>query len=178
MLATPLLTLKIIYSRTLASARAITPLLPASHGPVDLYADDAPGDDKTYAAVLARADVAAVLIALPIATQPAFIEAALRAGKHVLSEKPVGPDVEGARKLIAAYRGGELAGRGLVWSVAEQFRFLPKYVWAAEQARALGRVIGFHFRVFQLAAPGKGREECTEDIPFRVARKRTVCASC
>ncbi|CAN8105750.1 unnamed protein product [Discula destructiva] len=148
-LATPLLTLKVIYSRTLASAQAITSLLPPSHSPVDLYAEDTP-NDKNYAAVLARSDIAGVLIALPIAAQAIYIEAALKAGKHVLSEKPVGPDVEGAKKLIASYRE-DFAARRLVWSVAEQFRFLPKYVWAAEQARALGKVIGFHFRVFQLA---------------------------
>lgn len=117
---------------------------------MELYSEDSPG--KTYADVLARPDIAGVLIALPIANQPAFIEAAFKTGKHVLSEKPVGPDVEGAKKLIAAYRG--LGDKGLVWSVAEQFRFLPKYVWAAEQARALGRVIGFHFRVFQLCTQG------------------------
>lgn len=118
---------------------------------MELFSEDTPG--KTYADVLARPDIAGVLIALPIANQPAFIEAALKAGKHVLSEKPVGPDVEGAKKTIATYRG--LASKGLVWSVAEQFRFLPKYVWAAEQARVLGRVIGFHFRVFQLCKQGK-----------------------
>lgn len=122
---------------------------------MELFSEDTPG--KTYADVLVRPDIAAVLIALPIANQPAFIEAALKAGKHVLSEKPVGPDVEGAEKVIAAYRE-QHAGKGsgsLVWSVAEQFRFLPKYVWAAEQARTLGRVIGFHFRIFQLCKQGQ-----------------------
>lgn len=118
---------------------------------MELFSEDTPG--KTYADVLARPDIAGVLIALPIANQPAFIEAALKAGKHVLSEKPVGPDVEGAKKVIAAYRE-QAAKSGLVWSVAEQFRFLPKYVWAAEQARTLGRVIGFHFRIFQLCKQG------------------------
>lgn len=159
-LATPLLALKAIYSRTLASAQSTLPLLPTSHPPVALYAEDS---DRTYAALLARADIAAVIIALPIAAQPAAVEAALRAGKHVLSEKPVGPDVEGARRLIGWYRssggGGDGSGSGsgknLVWSVAEQFRFLPKYVWAAEQASKLGRVVGFHFRVFQLCGEGE-----------------------
>lgn len=127
---------------------------------MELFSEDTPG--KTYADVLARPDIAAVLIALPIANQSAFIEAALKAGKHVLSEKPVGPDVEGAKKVIAAYReqqqqqqAGKGSGGSLVWSVAEQFRFLPKYVWAAEHARTLGKVIGFHFRIFQLCKQGQ-----------------------
>lgn len=98
-----------------------------------------------------------MLIALPIATQPRFIEAALRAGKHVLAEKPVGPDVEGAKRLIALYRDISTAGKGPFWSVAEQFRFLPKYVWGAEQARKLGRVIGFHFKVFQFCSQGRSQ---------------------
>lgn len=156
MLASSLLSLKIIYSRSLASAQSTAQLLPASHAPaVELFSEDSPG--KTFSDVLAHPDIAGVLIALPIATQPRFIEAALRAGKHVLAEKPVGPDVEGARRLIALYRDtlSATGGRGPFWSVAEQFRFLPKYVWGAEQARKLGRVIGFHFKVFQLCSQGE-----------------------
>lgn len=150
-----LLSLKAIYSRSLASARSAADLVPASHAPVELFAEDA-GPGRAFADVLARPDVAGVIVALPIAAQARFIEAALRAGKHVLAEKPVGPDVEGARRLITAYRG-EISGGGerVFWSVAEQFRYLPKYVWAAEQARTLGKVIGFHFRVFQLCEQGE-----------------------
>lgn len=156
MLAAPHLALKAIYSRSLASAQATSQLLPPHHGPVDLYSEDA-GPNKAFADVLARPDIVGVLIALPISNQPSFVEAALRAGKHVLSEKPVGPDVEGARKLMAAYRdmAREKGASAPTWSVAEQFRFLPKYVWAAEQARGLGKVIGFNFKVFQLCKEGK-----------------------
>lgn len=152
MLATPSLSLKLIYSRSLKSAQSTSELLPTSHGPVELYSEDS-GPAKTYDHVLARSDIVGVIIALPIALQPRFIEAALKAGKHVLAEKPVGPDVETARKLIATYRA-IAAKSNVFWAVAEQFRFLPKYVWGAEQARKLGKVIGFHFRVFQLCTPG------------------------
>lgn len=105
-----------------------------------------------------------MIIALPIPNQPEFIEAALKAGKHVLAEKPVGPDVESAKKLISWYR--EIAAeKKVTWAVAEQFRFLPKYVWAAEQARTLGKVIGFNFRVFQLCSQGARTHETPE--PWR-----------
>lgn len=95
---------------------------------------------------MARDDIVGVLIALPIKTQPEFVRAALEAGKHVFAEKPVGPDVETAQKLISWYHG-VAKEKKVTWSVAEQFRFLPKYVWAAEQARGLGKVIGFNFRL-------------------------------
>lgn len=110
-----------------------------------------------------------MIIALPIRNQPEFIEAALKAGKHVLAEKPVGPDVESAKKLISWYRK-IAAEKKVTWAVAEQFRFLPKYVWAAEQARTLGKVIGFNFRVFQLCSQGasiqkrRTRREATDEL--------------
>lgn len=135
------------------SAQSTSELLPTSHSPVELYSEDS-GPGKTFVDVLARSDIVGVIIALPIALQPQFIEAALKAGKHVLAEKPVGPDVESARKLISTYRAVAAESK-VFWAVAEQFRFLPKYIWGAEQARKLGKVIGFHFRVFQLCTPGK-----------------------
>lgn len=153
MLATPSLSLKVIYSRSLKSAQSTSELLPASHGPVELYSEDA-GPAKNFHHVLARSDIVGLIIALPIALQPQFIEAALKAGKHVLAEKPVGPDVQSATKLISTYRS-IAAENKVFWAVAEQFRFLPKYVWGADQARKMGKVIGFHFRVFQLCTPGK-----------------------
>ncbi|KAK7722333.1 hypothetical protein SLS64_000870 [Diaporthe eres] len=162
-LATPLLSLKAIYSRSLKSAKETSELLPASHGAVDIYSEDS-GPGKSFQDVLSRSDIVGVIIALPIRNQPEFIEAALKAGKHVLAEKPVGPDVESAKKLISWYR--EIAAeKKVTWAVAEQFRFLPKYVWAAEQARTLGKVIGFNFRVFQLCSQGARTHETPE--PWR-----------
>lgn len=124
---------------------------------MDLYSEDS-GQGKSFKDVISRSDIVGVIIALPIRNQPEFIEAALKAGKHVLAEKPVGPDVESAKKLISWYRG-IAAEKKVTWAVAEQFRFLPKYVWAAEQARALGKVIGFNFRVFQLCSQGARTHE-------------------
>ncbi|KUI72939.1 hypothetical protein VM1G_08396 [Cytospora mali] len=148
-LATPWLTLKIIYSRSLKSAQETSKLLPDSHEEVDLYSEDsAPGN--SFKDVLARPDIVGVLIALPIRSQPEYIEAALKAGKHVFSEKPIGPDVESAKKMISWYRS-IAEEKKVTWAVAEQFRFLPKYVWGAQRAKTLGKVIGFNFRIFQLA---------------------------
>lgn len=151
-LASSNLSLKLIYSRSLKSAKETSELLPASHSQVELYSEDS-GAGKTFTDVLARSDIAGVIIALPIQKQPEYIEAALKAGKHVFSEKPVGPDVESAKKLISWYRS--IAEKNKVtWSVAEQFRFLPKHVWGVQHARKLGKVIGFNFRVFGLMDQG------------------------
>ena len=88
-----------------------------------------------------------MIIALPIKNQPEFIEAALLAGKHVFAEKPVGPTSEAAKKQIDWYHS-IAAEKKVTWAVAEQFRFVPKYAWAAAEARKLGKVIGFHFKIF------------------------------
>ena len=70
-------------------------------------------------ALFALPDVDAVLVSLPIAVQPAYVLAALRAGKAVLSEKPVGPSVPAARRLIAQAKRLSPA-----WLVGENFAFM------------------------------------------------------
>lgn len=47
-----------------------------------LYSDDS-GTGKSYADLLARNDIHAVIVALPILVQPELIKQALLAGKHV-----------------------------------------------------------------------------------------------
>ena len=64
----------------------------------------------------------AVDVVLPIAAQPAVVVQALKAGKYVLSEKPLSPSVAVATKTIDAAkeanalgdlrRGGREVGRG------------------------------------------------------------------
>ncbi|MEU2249785.1 Gfo/Idh/MocA family oxidoreductase [Streptomyces sp. NPDC019224] len=54
-----------------------------------------------YAALLERSDVDAVYIPLPAALHATWTEAALRAGKHVLAEKPLTTDLERTRDLLA-----------------------------------------------------------------------------
>ncbi|KAM3446837.1 hypothetical protein MY3296_009291 [Beauveria thailandica] len=162
-----LLSLKSIFSRSLRSASAAAAALPPSASPPDLYAEDA-GPGRALADVLARDDITAVIVALPIPAQPAFVRAALAAGKHVLAEKPIAPDVAAARALIAYSKsdavtrsggggggGGEAATPTL--SIAENQRFFPRFTFALQEAAAaaadddggrdLGRVTHFSVRV-------------------------------
>src|ERR1051325_8431111 len=64
-------------------------------------------------------DVEAVLISLPIESQPKYVLSALRAGKAVLSEKPVGPTAAAARRLIRAVKRYDSP-----WLVGENFAFM------------------------------------------------------
>ncbi|TQW00111.1 oxidoreductase family protein [Cordyceps javanica] len=147
-----LLSLKAIFSRSVQSAEAAAAQLPANSGTApDLYAEDA-GEGRALADLLSRADVAAVVVALPIPSQPAFVRAALAAGKHVLAEKPVGPDVAAARDLIAYAASEPVRRAGATLSVAENQRYFPRFTYAlarleAAGRRDLGRVTHFSVRV-------------------------------
>ena len=54
--------------------------------------------------VIASTDVDAVVVALPHHLYPTVVPAALRAGKHVLQEKPFAHSLEGALQTVAAAR--------------------------------------------------------------------------
>ncbi|TVY19291.1 Uncharacterized protein LARI1_G004815 [Lachnellula arida] len=136
---TPHLTLKAIYSRSLKSAQALGVK-------VDLYSDDS-GAGKTYHDLLLDDSIAAVIIALPILNQPEYIEAALAAGKHVLSEKPIAKDLKRAQGLIEYSKSDKVKG-GATWSVAENYRYLGSFVYARQEVQKLGRILGFTVKSF------------------------------
>lgn len=150
-LASPLLSLKAIYSRSLKSAQDVAGTIKDVAQP-DLYSADS-GQGKTYSDLLIREDITAFIIALPIVAQPEYIEAALSRGKHVLSEKPIAPTVEEAMKLLQYYKKISPGKGGPTWSVAENFRFMPSYTYAAEQIKTLGKMQTFSFRIFFLVTP-------------------------
>jgi predicted dehydrogenase len=132
-----------IYSRSLANAIALAKTLPHA---VEAYED--------LGLLLARDDIDAVDIVLPIAVQPAVVEAALRAGKHVISEKPMAPDVATGRRLLAT--AAELTrASGKVWMVAENYRFEAAFDAAAQAVRegTLGRPVQFFWSRFMSISP-------------------------
>jgi predicted dehydrogenase len=132
-----------IYSRSLEKAAALAARLP---NPPAIYAD--------LPTVLARPDLQAVDIVLPIPLQPAVVEAALRAGKHVISEKPVAPTVAEGRQLLRTAAG--LTGpSGLVWMVAENLRYVASYQAAAQVIRQgqIGRPIQASWAICNVINP-------------------------
>mmetsp|Transcript_50271 Transcript_50271/g.58068 ORF Transcript_50271/g.58068 Transcript_50271/m.58068 type:complete len:425 (-) Transcript_50271:225-1499(-) len=96
--------------------------------------DDVPGfsGDEGLDQILHNSALAvdALVMALPISAQPVFIELALQAGKHVLSEKPIAATLEEAKRLLHVYEGIkqkrlQQQESTLQWSVAENFRYEP-----------------------------------------------------
>ncbi|KAK7951256.1 uncharacterized protein PG986_006984 [Apiospora aurea] len=145
-LACPQLSLKAIWSRSLKSAQDTANLIPGDASTsVDLYSSDS-GDGKSFEDVLKRADITGLIMALPITEQPAYIEKALAAGKHVLAEKPIAKDVETAKQLIATSQKLSAETKATL-SIAENFRFIQGYTYGAEQVKQLGKVTGFVVRV-------------------------------
>ena len=117
-----------VCTRRPATAGLLLKLLPK---PVEVYA--------ALSDVLAREDVEAVDLVLPIDVMPQAVEQALAAGKHIISEKPMAPDVATGRSLLAQHARTP----GLVWMVAENWRYESAFVGAAEIIRRgeLGRLV-------------------------------------
>jgi predicted dehydrogenase len=103
---------------------------------VAIYFDSPSVAGKSLDDLLKRDDIAAVDVALPILHQPGVVEKALRAGKHVLSEKPVAGDIEGAQTLIAWYEG--LGNEKPLWGVAENWRYMESLRYAAQKVAEIG----------------------------------------
>jgi len=140
--------LKAVYSRSEKSAQDLASAAKSTLGRLpDVYHDGDKSNDLD--ALLARPDIAAVIIILPIPTQPSVILKALAAGKHVLSEKPVAADVEKGIELIKTYNA-LYKPKGLVWRVAENYEAEPgiRAAAAAIAAGKIGRVQFFRTIVY------------------------------
>jgi predicted dehydrogenase len=124
-----------IHSRTRAKAEALAAEI-AQTAPVPDVVDD-------LETLLARADIEAVDLVLPIQTLPGVIRQALDAGKHVISEKPAAPDVKTGRELMAVYAQHP----DQVWSVAENWRYEDAFLHAADliQAGEIGQPVTWHW---------------------------------
>ncbi|KAK2753177.1 hypothetical protein FQN54_008003 [Arachnomyces sp. PD_36] len=140
------LSLKAIYSRSLKSAQGL-----AEGTDAGLYSEDS-GAGKGYDDLLARQDVVAVVIALPILVQPEFIRKALSAGKHVISEKPIAKDIATAQELLQWYHSN-VDTKKVLWAVAENFRFYNSFTFAAEQVKKLGRIQNFRVNLHVSVKP-------------------------
>jgi predicted dehydrogenase len=129
-----------VYSRTKAAAASLAQQLP---GQVSEY-DSLPE-------LLTRKDIEAVDILLPIEMMPNAVELALRAGKHVLSEKPMAPDTATGRQLLEIYAQHSEQ----VWLVGENWRYEAAFERAAEiiHTGQIGRILLAHWVVYNPINP-------------------------
>ncbi len=129
-----------VYSRTQSNAAALASQLP---GQVDPYTD--------LSALLAREDIEAVDIVLPLDVMPPVVEMALQTGKHVFSEKPIAPDLTTGRRLLATY--AECPGQ--VWMVGENWRYEDAFEQAANiiHSGQIGRPLVCHWAVYHPINP-------------------------
>jgi predicted dehydrogenase len=134
----------------------------ASHISVDLYSDDAESG-KGYDDLLKRDDIKGVIIALPILNQPDYIKKALTAGKHVLAEKPIAKDVATGEELLKFSKN---LNNGATFGIAENFRFLDSFVYAADQVKTLGRILMFRVKMHTMVnLGGKYIETAWRKVP-------------
>ncbi|KAF5598667.1 Oxidoreductase [Fusarium pseudocircinatum] len=126
------LNLKAVYSR---SEQAAISLAKQARDRVDIYFDSPPISGRSLDDLLARSDIAAVSACATILVQPQLIRKALRAGKHVLSEKPIAQDTEIAMDLVQWYSA---QSKPPIWAVAENFRFNESLKFAEMKTREMG----------------------------------------
>ncbi len=87
---------------------------------------------KAFVQLLELKDIDAVLISSPAYTHAHFLESAVLSGKHVYCEKPVSPDVNGCKKVLAI---GEKIDGNLSIAIGFQIRHASPYVEMANRIR-------------------------------------------
>ena len=105
---------------------------------------------RELADVFADPEIEAVDLCLPTHFHETATIQALRAGKHVLVEKPMALDAPGARRMVA-----EAERTGRILMAAQVIRFFPEYVALRNALPRLGRVRSAFFRR-RCAAPAWG----------------------
>ena len=69
-----------------------------------------------------------------------------------MSEKPIAKDVATAQELLRWYEANVDTSKTL-WAVGENFRYMTKFLFAAEQVQKLGRIRQFRVNVHSLMKP-------------------------
>jgi predicted dehydrogenase len=98
---------------------------------------------RQFADLLNDPAIAAIDICAPTRAHEELAVAALRAGKHVLCEKPLARTTDSARRIVEAARGA--AG---IFMPAMCLRFWPEWAWLKEAIASgrYGRVLAARFR--------------------------------
>ena len=126
-------------ARNLNALGALAAMCDADEATRTRFAKTYPNADLvgSFEALLARADIPAVMIATPASTHGALVDRALDAGKHVFVEKPICLDVAEAERLAA-----KAAALGRVLMVGHLLLYHPAFeaLLAAVRGGDLGRL--------------------------------------
>jgi len=98
---------------------------------------------RDFAELLAHSAVQVVDICAPTHAHPELAIAALKAGKHVICEKPLARTTREARQIADV-----VASTGRILMPAMCLRFWPEWVWLKQaiDSKAYGRVLAARFR--------------------------------
>jgi myo-inositol 2-dehydrogenase/D-chiro-inositol 1-dehydrogenase len=109
-----------------------------------------------------------VILATPPHFRPEHFEAAINAGKHVFTEKPVGVDAPGIRRFLAA--GKKAKEKGLSVAAGTQRRHAEEYVETKRRIDdgAIGQIVNARCYWNQGGLWTRDREEGWSDIEWQV----------
>ena len=115
---------------------------------MDAFYDDPEQEARSLDTLLHRGDIQAVTIALPISVQPKIVIRALKAKKHVLSERPTASTVDIVEGLLKWYNSQDDVA---LWSVGERSRFIEPILFGRHILKQMeGRVQTFGLRLHGL----------------------------
>ena len=102
---------------------------------------------------LSEQKIEAVIVTVPIHLLHSVVKECLKAGKHVLSEKPISSTIQEARSLLSFYRQQEKEREkeNVVWGVAENYRWEGAFLCAREWLPS--SPLSFQLRAFLTIAP-------------------------
>lgn len=115
-------------------------------------------------------DVDLVILATPPGFRPMQLEAAIKAGKHVFSEKPVAVDAPGVRKVLEACKLAK--EKGLKIGVGLQRHHQLNYLETIKRIHdgAIGDVVAqrVYWNGGGVWDPRKTREQCQSEMEYQV----------
>jgi myo-inositol 2-dehydrogenase / D-chiro-inositol 1-dehydrogenase len=120
-----------------------------------------------YQKVLAS-DVDLVILATPPGFRPTHLEAAIKAGKHVFAEKPVGVDGPGIRRVLAAAE--EAKQKGLAVVTGTQRRHQAGYIESMKRIHdgLIGPITSARAYWNQGSLWNKPRESSWSDVEWQI----------
>ncbi|KAF7805378.1 YMR315W isoform A [Senna tora] len=132
-----LVIVKSIWSRTEESARGAVEIAQKHFSGLECK-----WGDKGLDEIIQDVSITAVAVVLAGQTQVEISLKMLRAGKHVLQEKPAAACTSELETALLNYKSISVDGSGhLIWAVAENYRFEPAFVESKKLVADIGKMM-------------------------------------